>query len=343
MPALRCFVPPELTADLLAEEGRKQKELAVELYHRRQLRLARVARRLRVDGAGLCGGRTVPYYGALIRSRRDINEEFRDAATAVLGLGEGLTVEMVVEGGAAERAGLREGDRVLAINGEAASKREDLGRLLARVEDGRARFSVERDGTGMDVIVEAEKACAYPVGLQIQDAVNAFADGRAVVVTTGMLRFVENDDELAQVVAHEISHNVLSHVHKQQGNYLLGRILGALLDVGAQSAGVNTGRTGEALGASIGAGMASKGFEAEADYLGAYMAARAGFDISVAPTLWRRMAVEHPSSIAGGFMASHPSTPERALALEETIEEILAKRDRGEALEPARIDDASRR
>ena len=40
---------------------------------------------------------------------------------------------------------------------------------------------------------------------------NAWADGRYVVVTTRMMAFAADDAELAFVVAHEMAHNLLHH------------------------------------------------------------------------------------------------------------------------------------
>ena len=91
------------------------------------------------------------------------------------------------------------------------------------------------------------------------------------------------------------------------------------------------------MGMQAGAIAYAKDFEAEADYLGTYLAARAGFEISDAPLLWRRMAVEHPGSIGRGFMATHPSTPERATALARTVEEIEGKIASGQPLVPERL------
>jgi len=50
----------------------------------------------------------------------------------------------------------------------------------------------------------------------------------------------------------------------------------------------------------------SQDFEAEADYVGLYHAARAGYDIENAPYIWRRFAASDPRGIdaVGG---SHPA------------------------------------
>jgi predicted Zn-dependent protease len=128
-------------------------------------------------------------------------------------------------------------------------------------------------------------------------------------------------------VAHEIAHNTLGHKTKRIGNILLG----SLLDIAvAATTGANTQGAFGRLG-----GMAfSKGFEAEADYVGLYVAARAGYEIADAPNFWRRMAVEHPGNIKKNFSATHPSAPERFTALEETVRQIEKKRQNGELLMP---------
>ncbi len=83
-----------------------------------------------------------------------------------------------------------------------------------------------------------------------------------------------------------------------------------------------------------GGGAFSKGFEFEADYASLYIAARAGHDVKSAPNFWRRMAAEHPKSLEKGFLASHPSTPERFVAMEKTIQEIKEKQKLGKPLIP---------
>jgi len=74
--------------------------------------------------------------------------------------------------------------------------------------------------------------------------------------------------------------------------------------------------------------------EADADYLGAYLAARAGYDISNALGFWRRLGCETLLVLSPFFTSGHPMPAQRFVALQETVREIEAKRARGEALEP---------
>jgi predicted Zn-dependent protease len=78
----------------------------------------------------------------------------------------------------------------------------------------------------------------------------------------------------------------------------------------------------------------SKDFESEADYVGLYLAARAGYDISESANFWRRMAVENPASIEKSYSNTHPSSPERFLAIEKAVNEINGKKQLGMPLVP---------
>ena len=51
--------------------------------------------------------------------------------------------------------------------------------------------------------------------------VNAYADGQGIYITLGMLRFVQNDMELATVIAHELAHNAMEHTNKKTTNLIL--------------------------------------------------------------------------------------------------------------------------
>jgi predicted Zn-dependent protease len=107
-----------------------------------------------------------------------------------------------------------------------------------------------------------------------------------------------------------------------------------LIDVAIQAGtGVNT----QGVFSDAAAHVFSQEFESEADYEGLYLAARAGFNIADAPDFWRRMAAEHPGSIKKNFAASHPSSPERYLALENAVKEIESKREHGDSLLPEKI------
>ncbi|MEW5862150.1 MAG: M48 family metallopeptidase [Pseudomonadota bacterium] len=324
---------PQVDERAVAEEARKQRELALADLLEDSARLFRVSFPILVRGAPLCGDKVRPSLGARFASLGDFGKDYREAAAKLLGLGDEVSVVQVVEGSPAQRAGLRERDVIVALQGKPAPRGKDAARELveqiaeAAKSANRVELRVRRAGAEQTLAVEPEPACDYPVVLHPADAINAFADGRQVAVMRGMLRFVRDDLELAVVVGHELAHNSMKHIEKQTGNVLLGTIL----DILAAAGGVNTqGAFGNLAGLVF-----SKEFEAEADYVGLYFTARAGYDVARAPNFWRRMAAAAPGAIGRqGFAATHPSTPERFVALEKTVAEIRAKQAAGRDLAP---------
>ena len=107
--------------------------------------------------------------------------------------------------------------------------------------------------------------------------------------------------------------------------------LGSILDIAAQ---IFLKIPTQGLFGSLGGNAYSQDFEAEADYVGLYILAQAGGNIEEAPQFWRRMATLSPGAIQSSHMSTHPATPERFVALEETVKEIRAKQRAGLPLTP---------
>ena len=141
-----------------------------------------------------------------------------------------------------------------------------------------------------------------------------------------MMDFIENDEELALVIGHELAHNTCKHIEKTKMNVSLGRLIGAVLT------GITRVDMRDA-GEIIGSGAFSQEFEAEADYMGAYYAARSGFGLSNAANFWRRMALKNPRAIHLRG-STHPSTAKRFLTIKKTLKEIQIKQDENLPLVP---------
>ena len=321
----------------IENEARKQQQVAVQAYLDDQKRLMQVSYPLLTQGADLCGEDIRYTTGmAIANSSTLLGEPFKETAERSYRLSDQAQVVYVVPGAAADKAGIRAGDTVLQIgpwlptgNGPEVVK-EALNQLQLQTQNGQAvRMDVLRQNSGkkFSILVVPDRACAYPVLLGNGDEVNAYADGKQVIVQRGMMRFANNDTELALVVSHEIAHNSMGHMRSKMTNYALGSIL----DIAAQ---LLLKIPTQGLFGNAGARAYSQGFESEADYVGLYIMARAGGNIDQAPQFWRRMATLSPAAIQSSHTSTHPATPERFVALEETVKEIKAKKAAGKPLEP---------
>lgn len=315
---------------MVAAEREKQMALAAESIMNDQVRLYGVSGPVLLGAAELCGEKIKPMAGMFWASKNDAKGEMGDALVRRYGLTETPVVFGVVKGSAADKAGIKVGDEFLAINGESVARAKSFEMMDASLKDKAKwpiRITVRRAGQEIVCPVLPQQACDYPVEMNGQDIVNAYADGKKIYVTKGMMRFINDDRELALIVGHELAHNTMGHINKKMGNALIGGVF----DVLAAAYGVNTqGAFSKMTGSAY-----SQDFEMEADYVGLYAMALSGAEVDGVANFWRRLGASNPGSIGKqGYFASHPSSPERFLALEKAAEEIKAKRLAGKPLRP---------
>jgi predicted Zn-dependent protease len=147
------------------------------------------------------------------------------------------------------------------------------------------------------------------VGIMNDDRVNAgSAGGGQYIVTTGLLRKA-NDQQLAGVLAHEVAHDDLGHVAKQQ-TLQTGLAIGSIiLDQIVPGSGQLTPVAGTLIARAYG-----RKEEYEADAHGAEILKRAGYSPKVMEeTLTWLLQTEGGSE--GGFFSTHPATDDRIAAL----------------------------
>jgi hypothetical protein len=241
------------------------------------LRVATIGHRLAVASLDWCRERAwLP--GFVIHDLSQYGADFRPAAIRAFGLDTGPGVLALVPGGPADRAGLRTDDILLAFDGQpvprAAPERagsfaqmeQILAALDAALADGRAVLTVRRGTESRIVTVEAARGCATRFQLIPGGRMNAQADGVYVQVTTALVQYAQDDDELAAILAHEFAHNVLGHrVRLNQAGVQRGVL---------RNFGNNARRIRET--------------EVEADRLSVYLMERAGYDPQGAVRFWSR-------------------------------------------------------
>ncbi len=157
--------------------------------------------------------------------------------------------------------------------------------------------------------------------------VNAFVlPGRKIGVFEGMFQAAATTDQLAAVIGHEIGHHQAEHAQerlsaaaaKQWGL----RLVSAALQLGdVQYANEIAALLG--VGAEFGLLLPySRRQELEADRLGVFTMAQAGFDPRAAIELWQRMDQLGGQRLPA-FVSTHPEPEARIEALEEVLPEVL--------------------
>lgn len=161
--------------------------------------------------------------------------------------------------------------------------------------------------------------------MQVMDdpgTVNAWAmAGGKMAIYSGLVQQLDaSDDELAQVIGHEIAHALAKHSAEKMS-------IAAATQTGLQAVAVATELPAVALqGASLLAAVAitlpnSRTMETEADRIGIELAAKAGYDPNAAVTLWQKMA-----ALGGGgqpaFLSTHPHPAKRREALQAMVAQM---------------------
>ncbi|MBA44817.1 MAG: hypothetical protein CMF62_12575 [Magnetococcales bacterium] len=327
----------QVTPEEMTSEAMKQRQFALMELREVDAHVQEVGFRVLEAAVPMCEEQTGYSWGVTFWNEYDFTPEWRPAAQAELGVDKTVKVKLVIPGSAAAKAGLKAGDQIIKINdrqvgqgSKAVTEADEYAEGLKRASPT-APVSIVygRGDTVKTATLNPIKTCNYPVIMQNSFEINAYADGDNIIITRGIVEFTRNDEELAMIIGHELAHNVLRHIEKKQSQMTAGMLGGLLLDVLIGSGGEMSN-----MGAQVGASAYSPEYESEADYMGLYATALAGYDIAKAPYLWRRMGSRNTGSIT--MTSTHPPTAGRFVALEKTVEEISKKVENNQPLVPER-------
>jgi predicted Zn-dependent protease len=170
---------------------------------------------------------------------------------------------------------------------------------------------------------DALKNFKWEINLVEDATVNAWAmPGGKIVVYSGLLSVAQNTDGLAVVMGHEIAHAIAHHGNERMSQGLLVQLGGIALGEAMRDkpeATRNIFMTAYGVGANVGAVLPfSRLNETEADEIGLYLMAMAGYDPTEAAPFWERM------NAGGGarppeFLSTHPNPEKRSARLKELV------------------------
>ncbi len=219
--------------------------------------------------------------GIFAHTIHDFPEDMGALVSEKLGVKDTPFIRHILPGSPADKAGLKTGDEILAVN-DVDMIKGDQARLffetIGRSEftQGQVVIKISRDGREKRVEVIPEKICGYPVQLFFSDDLNAYTDGDEIWVTTELVNRLSSEEGLALVIAHELAHATEGHIFETP----------------------------------------TREFELEADRIGMSYLVKAGFDGNLALAEWAANPLNHKSQIG----ESHPSFEERWRVLDAALQ-----------------------
>ncbi|MDQ3800452.1 MAG: M48 family metallopeptidase [Acidobacteriota bacterium] len=204
---------------------------------------------------------------------------------------------------------------IVAPNGLAGGKGKVLGREVKFADSLELQTYVTRVGYKLIPRYQKEMSKDDPAKITYRFAViedesfNAFAlpDG-SVFIHTGLLKELKNEAQLAAVLGHEIAHVTHEHSRKRMADAEKKAWIALALGV----AGAATKTNAVALAGNIGLQIMSNNFgreqEDQADRVGLYYMAQAGYDPREAPKVWReRLKFVKEDAVSNFIYSDHSS------------------------------------
>jgi predicted Zn-dependent protease len=154
----------------------------------------------------------------------------------------------------------------------------------------------------------SRKEISYTVALVQNDSdVNAWTHaGGYIYITTGLLKFVNTEDELAFCIAHEIGHNENEHCKATVQRIKTAINMGASAEMADMATSMYS---------SIFAAF-NQPQEIESDLAGVYLAYKAGYNPEKALAFFDKLSLNEQPNALEKMIRSHPFASERKIGLQ---------------------------
>lgn len=270
-------------------------------WHARVVRVAAIAHRLLAANLQSCPDQRKSYGFGAVTLRVEIPTDIRKAWAEAFQIQDAPTVTLLVPEGPAARMGMHLGDELVAVNDRpwpvSATERDEFWKTLRMaMAEPVLRLTVRRAGDESILTLVGQTVCAADVLLVDQPGTNAHASSSRIEVEAGLEALLQDDAELAAVIAHEIAHVMLKHAIPEKSLEIAMRSTRAVM-------------------------------EQEADALGIELMLRAGYDPEGAATAIPKLdhANRGPISRMLGLYGAYLPTPERVEFLRGQAAKIREK------------------
>ena len=179
------------------------------------------------------------------------------------------------------------------------------GRLSAAVQEYMKETGNEASIEGYD----------WQYNVIVSDDLNAWCmPGGQIAFYEGIMPVCQDENGIAVVMGHEIAHAVAKHGNERMSQQLVVQMGGVALSEALQTQKETTQQLAMlafGVGSSLGVELPfSRTHESEADELGLYFMAKAGYDPRTATAFWERMEAQSQTRMPE-FLSTHPEPAKR--------------------------------
>ena len=197
---------------------------------------------------------------------------------------------------------------------------------------------------------ESQNCNYWRIEILDHDEENAYLSGegsnQTISFTRKMVSISQNDDEIALIMAHEMSHAILNHLQEDRMNALGGQLLGTMAGaaigygIGMETGDPNWvdifGNTGAEVGNYIGRINFSPSQELEADRIGLEVFLNSGYDFEKGKNILLYLSDGY--SFETPYGSTHPVGPERIAHFNRAYEDY-ENRNFGGAYKELKLED----
>src|SRR5690242_21054029 len=217
------------------------------------------------------------------------------------------------------------------VNFYSIEKEIALGKGLAQEVERQAKIINDPviaeyvNRVGQNLVRNSDAKVPFTIKVIDSEDVNAFAlPGGFFYVDSGLILAADNEAELAGVMSHEIAHVAACHAARENTRGQLMNLASIPLIFVGGGIGYAV-RNAVGIGVPLGFLKFSRGFEAEADYLGVEYLYKAGYDPQAFTAFFEKVQAlekKKPGTLAKAF-DTHPQTPDRLAKSQQEIQTLL--------------------
>ena len=353
-----CVSSVPQSAEQRAEEEYQRVQLkmqSIQDHWDRKDRIARLSYPLFVANADLCGSKVKKEIDFQWVTLKDFDEPLERIAGITLGISRHPYVTTVTSGSAAYQAGLRQGDVLIALNGEPLREDKDslfegringerfyrwqFNRLVRQAFENDPTLAVQfrRDDELFEIQFRPATRCSFKISLVDSSELMSISAGNSILVSTVLYDFAKSDEDFQTMLAHELAHRVSRHRAEISAGESVAvaadvvvNVLGAFGMAVAAAAGEDTDLEEpiRLFSSENSPRIFKHRHELEADYLGMYMLARAGVNTSQTADFWKSIPKDSLLRV------THQNKEGRIENIVATQQEISKKIDEGNSLNP---------